>query len=238
MQKETQNWSFIIFVYNEEAAIKELINDCLRVLDIISPIKSELIIINDGSTDNTPNIIQDCINGIQNAKLITHKTNQGIGNSIKNGYREAQYENICAIPGDGQFSPDELLPHACIPSKTILSFYRTTKPQYTRYRKFLSACNRLLNHYLLRIKIKDVNWIKVYKKDFFTEVNPVLSSLLLESEICAAMLKNAYKIIEVPSTYHPRIGGKAKGGSYNTVSLVIREMFKFYFTLNLSKKSM
>ncbi|MGM0650777.1 MAG: glycosyltransferase family 2 protein [Bacteroidota bacterium] len=235
MAVKMQTWSIIIFAYNEEDAIRHVINKCLAVLDNISPGKNELIIVNDGSTDKTPGIINETIHDKQHVRVINHPKNIGIGKSLMDGYRAAKHENLCAIPGDGQFDPEELIPYSTIPAKTILSFYRTEKTRYTLYRKLLSHCNKLLNRHLLRIKIKDVNWIKVYKKGFFDNINPVLSSLLVESEICAKMLRNDYNIIEIPSVYHPRKGGKSKGGSVKTVFMAVHEIFKLYVTLNFRK---
>jgi dolichol-phosphate mannosyltransferase len=236
MTDKQQTWSIIIFAYNEEDAIGDVIEKSLYVLDQLSPHENELIIVNDGSTDKTKAIINKSIKNNHNVKLLDHTENLGIGISLMDGYREAKYENLCAVPGDGQFDTEELLPYPNIPEKTILSFYRTEKTRYTIYRKFLSACNKLLNRHLLRIRIKDVNWVKVYKNEFFDDIKPVLSSLLVESEICAKMLKNKYNIIEIASVYHPRTGGKSKGGSVKTVFMAIDEIFKLYISLNFSSE--
>lgn len=224
-----QSWSLIIFVYNEQDAIKNVIKSSLIVLNSLNPEKSELIIVNDGSTDNTLKIIQDFDD--KRIRIINHKNNRGIGEALLSGYKAAQYENICAIPGDGQFNPEELIPFAEIDDNTFISFYRTQKTRYTVFRKILSFFNKILNRYFLNIKIKDVNWVKIYKKQFFNRITPVLTSSLVESEICAKMIRSGYKIIEVESTYHPRQGGIPKGASLKTILLALRETLKLYISL-------
>jgi glycosyltransferase involved in cell wall biosynthesis len=224
-----QSWSLIIFVYNEQDAIKNVIKSSLIVLNSLNPEKSELIIVNDGSTDNTLKIIQDFDD--KRIRIINHKNNRGIGEALLSGDNAAQYENICAIPGDGQFNPEELIPFAEIDDNTFISFYRTQKTRYTVFRKILSFFNKILNRYFLNIKIKDVNWVKIYKKQFFNRITPVLTSSLVESEICAKMIRSGYKIIEVESTYHPRQGGIPKGASLKTILLALRETLKLYISL-------
>ncbi len=224
-----QSWSLIIFAYNEQDAIENVIKSSLRVLNRLNPEKSELIIVNDGSTDNTLKIIQDFDE--KRIKVINHTKNRGIGEALLSGYKAAQYENICAIPGDGQFNPEELIPFAEFDDNTFISFYRTQKTRYTAFRKILSFFNKILNRYFLNIKIRDVNWVKIYKKQFFDHITPVLTSSLVESEICAKMIRSGYKIIEVQSTYHTRQGGVSKGASLKTIFLAIRETLKLYIAL-------
>lgn len=224
-----QSWSLIIFVYNEQDAIGNVIKSLLSVLNRLNPEKSEIIIVNDGSTDNTLKIIQDFDD--KRIRIINHTKNRGIGEALLSGYKAAQYENICAIPGDGQFNPEELIPFAEFDNNTIISFYRTQKTRYTVFRKILSFFNKILNRYFLNIKIRDVNWVKIYKKQFFDNITPVLTSSLVESEICAKMIRSGYKIIEVESTYHPRQGGVSKGASLKTIFMAIRETLKLYIAL-------
>lgn len=231
-----QSWSIILFLYNEEDSLKAVIDSALVILKQLNATESELIIVNDGSTDKSSQIIKNYLNN-DNIKVIHHNKNKGIGEALISGYKAANYENICAIPADGQFNVEELLPFKIIPDKTIISFYRNQKTRYTLFRKLLSFGNKLLNKYLLGIKVKDVNWVKVYKKDFFDSISPVLTSSLVESEICAKMLKTGFKIIEVESTYHPRLGGKSKGASLSTIRQAIRETFKLYVELRKSNEN-
>jgi len=226
-----QSWSVIIFVYNEEKSIGSVIHSALQVLQRIAPEMHELIIVDDGSTDHTATSINSAIAGYQHIKRITHKKNEGIGKALLSGYYAALFENICAIPGDGQFDAGELLPFAEIPAGTIVSFYRTQKIQYTLFRRMISLMNKAMNRFFLDLKIRDINWVKVYKKSIFGTINPILTSSLVESEICAKALKNKYKIIEVPSVYHPREGGMSKGASVKTIFRVVREMFSLCFIL-------
>jgi len=229
-----QSWSIIIFVFNEEAAIEDVVNKSIDVITKLNPSESEIIIVDDGSTDNTAKILNKFTN-MPKIRIIRHDKNKGIGEALLTGYKHASFENICAIPGDGQFNPEELLPFSNIEPNTIISFYRTQKTRYTLFRKVLSFTNKFLNRYFLKIKIKDVNWIKVYKKTFFYEITPVLTSSLVESEICAKMVRKGYKIIEVKSFYHPRLGGKPKGASLKTIIQATKEILKLYLVLNRLK---
>ncbi len=92
----------VIPVYNEEEAIKKVIDDWKKIL----PIKFfDLIIVNDGSTDNTKSILLDCKKKIKNLVVI-NKINEGHGKAVCDGYDFAikkKYKYIFQTDSDNQF---------------------------------------------------------------------------------------------------------------------------------------
>ncbi len=230
-----QTWSIIIFAFNEENSIKAVIDNCYLLLEKISPEVFELIIVNDGSTDNTSLNIKEAIQNKKNIKCIEHISNLGIGKALLSGYNIAKYENVCAVPADGQFDVFEISPFASFPDDTVISFYRVQKTRYTLYRKLLSYGNRIFNKYILGIRVKDVNWIKIYKLNVLKSMNPILSSSLVESEIVAKYVRKGFKIVEVESKYHIRLSGKSKGASFKIVLLAIPELVKLFWIFRLKR---
>ena len=92
----------------------------------------------------------------------------------------------------------------------------------------LTVLNNIFNKYFLGIHLKDVNWIKVYSGEQLLNLNLQLNSSLIESEICAKLMKSGYQAIEISSEYHPRVGGASKGGSWKTVRKALNEMWCLY----------
>ena len=86
----------IIPAYNEERNIKDVIKGALKYSDVI--------VVDDGSVDNTSNIAKQ-----SGAYLIKHKKNRGKGAAIKTGFKKAldnKYDIFILIDGDGQHNPD------------------------------------------------------------------------------------------------------------------------------------
>lgn len=87
----------IIPAFNEEAAIGSIVEKSLKYCD-------EVLVIDDGSSDNTSNIAKDV-----GAKVIRHSTNQGKGVALKDAFNQVTgYDVVVTIDGDGQHNPSEI----------------------------------------------------------------------------------------------------------------------------------
>lgn len=92
----------VIPVFNEEKTIAPLITDLQRLL-VDKNIKHQFIIINDGSTDNSLNILQSLSTSVPGLKIITH-TNRGHGPSLLHGYKIALGEEwVFQVDSDYQY---------------------------------------------------------------------------------------------------------------------------------------
>ena len=90
----------IIPAYNEEKAIKSVVECALKYGDVL--------VVDDGSDDNTYNLAKSA-----DVKIVKHEKNMGKGAAIKSGLKEAlnsNYDVLILLDGDGQHNPD------CIPS--------------------------------------------------------------------------------------------------------------------------
>lgn len=226
------NISIIIFCHNERDNIENVILSVQKVTDVISD-NYEIIVVDDGSTDGTT----EKIKAIKHIQAIYLPVNEGIGKALRTGYSTASKEFVCAVPGDGQFDVNELSQIKPFGTKTFYSFFRP-HTNYTPYRKFLNLSNRLFNRLFLGIKLQDVNWIKVYRKDQLELVNIELNSSIIESEICAKLISLGCNPIELPSIYHDRKSGESKGGNWKTLSMVIREMLSLFLVVRRFKRKL
>jgi glycosyltransferase involved in cell wall biosynthesis len=226
------NIAIVIFCYNEKDTIDKVIQSSIAVAAVLSD-SYEIVVVDDGSTDGTREIIKQYPDVIS----IIHPTNLGIGPALRSGYAAASKDYICAIPGDGQFDVKELLKASPFPSNKIYSFYRT-QTNYGPYRFMLTLLNKLFNKLFLSIDIKDINWIKIYRKNQLDFVDMKLTSSLVESEICAKLIKSGCTLIEQSSIYHERKGGVSTGGNWKTLSKAVKEMAVLYSEVHRFKKQL
>src|SRR5579872_798470 len=211
MKRRLQSWSIIIFCYNEKDSVRQVNEVVQKVLPRISNPRREVLIVDDGSRDGSVRVIQEIAKKYRNVRSIYHPINRGIGEALRSGYQSARYENVCAVPADGQFDVKELLPFKFIEEKTFVSFRRKVQSGYSFFRRLLSATNRLINRVLLGIRMEDVNWVKIYKLRELSQLNLRLRSSLVESEICAKLFRRGNRCLQISSIYHQRTSGRARG---------------------------
>jgi glycosyltransferase involved in cell wall biosynthesis len=170
MKKEI-NLSVVIPAYNEEKIIGSVIKDIKEVLDSIG-INYEIIAINDGSTDNTANILKE-----MNIRVINHPINKGYGRSLLSGIENARYEWVMIIDSDGSYPPKEitkLLEY--IPQFDLVIGARKGSLFWGDYRK------AILRYIYLRIaqfvageKVEDPNsGLRIFRKSDIKKYMPIM----------------------------------------------------------------
>ncbi len=220
-----QSWSIIVFCFNEAGTVGGVIDGVADVLARISPDDGEIIVVDDGSTDNSFYVIEQKRQVHHGMLCIRHDRNKGIGEALRAGYRLARCAFVCAVPADGQFDIAELLRIPAVPDGAIISFCRESRDSYSLYRRFLSLTNRLVNS-MLGVRLKDVNWVKVYKTQSLKNLDLRLRSSLVESEICAKLLFLGFRVLEYPSVYHKRSSGSSKAATSKWLKRVVLETLK------------
>ncbi|MBL7812805.1 MAG: glycosyltransferase family 2 protein [Bacteroidetes bacterium] len=223
-----QTWSVGILCYNEAGTIRQVIQDTVAVLQQLSPAGNQVIVVDDCSTDGSLEIIQNCIAEFPNIELVHHEVNKGIGAGLRAIYSGAKLENVVAICGDGQFDVQELLSKPEFSYAEFLSFYRLQNTQYNGFRNFLSYFNKWFNRFLLRIDLKDVNWVKAYKTQIVQKLELQLTSSLVESEICSKLIHAGAKPLQFESKYLPRVYGVSKGSSFAIVKKAILDLWSLF----------
>ncbi len=97
-----KNLSVVIPAYNEEKTISKVITDIKSLLEEYG-FKSEIIVVDDGSTDNTSRILKDL-----DVETVTMKPNRGYGKAVKTGIKKSRYELIMLTDGDGTYTPESM----------------------------------------------------------------------------------------------------------------------------------
>jgi glycosyltransferase involved in cell wall biosynthesis len=223
-----QSWSFGILCVNEAGSLPSVYRQVCDLISAWDLQDAEILLVDDGSTDGTGDLIRELASGDDRIKMVIHPHNQGIGAGIRSIYFNAGKDNVVFIPGDGQFDVGELKPFREFPPSTYIAFYREENQTYNAFRNTLSWLNKAFNHLLLGLQLRDVNWVKVYKREMLPGMRLRLQSSAIESEICAKLAILGVRPTEVRSRYLPRRYGASKGASLRSIFRVLRELVKLF----------
>ena len=105
--KKLKSLSVFFPVYNEEANLEIILKQALKIVPKLAT-KYELLVINDGSTDASLEIVEKLQKQNPQVKLVSHQKNKGYGEVLKTGIKNSQCEWIFWTDSDLQFDVSEL----------------------------------------------------------------------------------------------------------------------------------
>lgn len=196
--------SIIIPVYNEEKTIKRVIRETLE-LDM----PKEIIVIDDGSTDNSRAILENEISDPQ-VKINYNEKNEGKGVALRKGFALLQGDYVVIQDADFEISPKELFKLQMLASRDNLDVIYGSRllngKNKFHFNSYLG--NKILTfitNILFSANLTDMETpLKMFKKDVLKDINLESRGFEIEAEITAKLLRRNYKITEVPIVYYPR----------------------------------
>jgi glycosyltransferase involved in cell wall biosynthesis len=223
--------SVIIPVFNEENNIRNTIAEIHDVLKKSSIEEYEIIVVDDGSTDNTGQVLKTC-----DLKFhpVSHEKNRGYGAALKSGIRKSRFEIIAITDADGTY-PIDMIPklyHEMSDCDMVVGA-RTGKkvkiPLVRRPAKWLLA---KLANYLAEYKIPDLNsGLRLFKKTDALRLFGLLpKGFSFTTTLTLAMLTNDMQVKFIPIDYLKR-KGKSKirpiRDTLNFLQLILRTVLYF-----------
>ena len=228
------NLSVVIPAYNEEETLEEITLSTIKVLKKL--VKGyEIIIVNDGSEDNTREIAERLARNNEMVKVIHHPFNIGFGGSQKSGYMAAKFEYITLVPADGQFPSSCLAKYLSHTNNTDIVMGQRMNRQDNFGRKFNSKIYHTILRRLFNLHFKDIAWVKLFKKDVLNQIPIETRGAFVEAEIIIKANHLGYKIKEIKVPHAARIAGKAKGDSIIVILGTIFALFRLWYNLNFRK---
>ena len=207
--------TIIVPVFNEEGNISNLIN---KIINNIDP-QDQLIIVNDGSTDNTRQVVEKFT-----CQLINHEVNHGKGAAMKTGIQHANGDVIVFMGGDGQDDPIEIKNliksieegyDYVIGSRFVKSKDDTNIPRYSD--KAILPINKFGNYVLTSIlnilfgqNITDSqSEFKCFNAKKLKNLNLISNRYEIETELLIRAFRSKFRIKEVPVHRYERLYGKS-----------------------------
>jgi len=214
--------------YNEQENIERVAKSAVELLESLK-LDYEIIIVNDGSKDNTGKIADKLASENPRIKVVHHSPNKGYGAALQSGFKAATKEYVFYTDGDGQFDIKELpLLFKYVPEYDIVTGFRI-KRQDNFMRKLNAFCWTTMVNILFGMKIRDMDCaFKLYKRKIFDEITLKSTGALINTEIFARFNNKGYRVYQLGVHHYPRTAGTQTGANIKVILRAFRELFALY----------
>jgi len=228
--------------YNEAENIPKIIKSAVKVLKEVANNYEILVIVYEGSTDGTINIVKKFAAKDKKIKLLVQpREKKGIGYAKIMGFKNAKYPYIFYADSDNQFDLNEFkkfLPY--IGKYDVIAGYRI-KRHDPKTRIITSKFYNIMMRLLFGAKEKDLDCaFRLVSKRVINSINLICTTGVATTELLAKARKKGFKIIEIGVNHYPRTSGKsifeAKGSSLpkpKVVLNILKETAKLWYDMKI-----
>jgi len=206
--------SIVIPAYNEETGIAEIMN---RVLSVREALKSagvegfELLVVNDGSRDQTRKVAEEIAQQSPDVRVINHPVNRGYGAALKTGFAQARGDLIGFLDADGTYPPEHF-PQLC--QAAMVGADLVIGSRMAGAESKMPAVRRIGN-WLFETLLSILGWqrvtdsasgMRVFKRSSLEKLYPLPDGLNLTPVMSTRAIHEGLKVVEVPIPYSERVG--------------------------------
>ncbi|MBI5961508.1 MAG: glycosyltransferase family 2 protein [Chloroflexi bacterium] len=210
--------SVVIPAFNEAKGVAQTTANLLLVLNVLqNSYKTEIIFVDDGSTDDTRPLLQSAWNGDETVKIVAHEQNRGLGAALRTGFSYATGDIVVTTDFDGTYA-FELIPTIVEQLVRDEVDIVTASPYHPaghvegvpKYRLMFSYGASLL--YRLLVKWQVHTWtalFRAYRRPVIEHVQFESNGFLAGTELLVYALQAGYTVSEFPATLKTRSFGQS-----------------------------
>ncbi|MSR76140.1 MAG: glycosyltransferase family 2 protein [Candidatus Ryanbacteria bacterium] len=226
--------SIVIPAYNERETIEEIIRRVQAVS--VGAIEKEIIIVDDGSTDGTNEIVRN----IPDIRVVTHKKNIGKGGAVKTGFRHATGDILLIQDADLEYDPKDygdIIDPIVKGYADITNGVRIQPPRDARRKKSYYWISWLGSKFIT-VVTNILYWhnageyegcYKAFRKSVIDTISIETNDFDFDNELICKLLRKKIRIVDVSIHYYPRDYGDGKKIRFYHGVKILRTIIKWRF---------
>ena len=213
--------------HNEEENIENTVTQCVSYLTDKAG-SYEIIVVNDGSSDNTRSIVERISSEDPSVILVNHEVNRGYGGALLSGFERASLDYIFFMDSDGQFDIndlDRMLPS--VNQSDVLIGYREDRAD-SPIRSLNAWMYAMYIYFMFGLKVRDMDCaFKIFPAKAYHSIRPIISGgALFTAEFLIKLKKKGYVLREFPVRHFPRRFGEQSGANISVILRMFKESWK------------
>ena len=196
-----------------------------------STVSYEVVVIDDGSSDDTPRVLEALQKKYSFLRVARHRRQRGIADALRTGYLAARGRVLVFYPADLQYKPEDI-------SRLVAPILAGESDMVTGYKQgvyekaFVSKIYNGLSRSLFEIPVRDLNSVKAYRREIMEQL-PVRPDWHRYMIVIAA--EHGFTVTEIPVPLYPRNAGVSKFG-IGRIPIGVLDMLSVWFELRFGRK--
>ena len=224
--------------YNDGGTIASMVLSTLITLRELTD-DYEVIVVNDGSRDYTPVILDELSQSYPGeVRIIHHPQNRGYGGALRSGFAAATKDWIFYTDGDAQYDPRELkdLVAALRDGVDVVNGYKIDRSDPI-VRKIIGRIYHYTVKLLFGFKLRDVDCdFRLIRRDIFDTISLESAHGTICLELVKKMQDAGYRFVEVPVHHFHRAYGRSQFFNFSRLWRTARDLSKLWYKLVVKKE--
>jgi glycosyltransferase involved in cell wall biosynthesis len=237
--RKTPSISAFFPAYNDAGTIPSMVLTVLLTLRELTD-DYEVIVVNDGSQDHTPAVLDELARVYpEEVRIIHHPQNRGYGGALRTGFYSAQKDWIFYTDGDAQYDPQELKNLAALVSDEV-DFINGWKIERNDpfYRIVIGRIYQYTIKLAFGLRLKDVDCdFRLMRKEVFEQIDLTSNSGVICVELMKKVQDAGFRLTETPVHHFHRAYGRSQFFRFRRLAQVARDLTKLWIQLVWRKEN-
>ena len=221
--------SWFFPAHNEEANLEPLVDEAMGVLPTLAD-TWEIIIVDDGSRDRTPEIADRLATANPDrVRVVHHRVNRGYGAALRSGFAAARYDLVCFTDGDRQFRVADVARLTARLSQPdtpdAVAGYRIRRAD-PLVRTVYARLYRLANRLFFGLRVTDVDCAcKLFRREALRDIRVESGGAFFSAELLIKLRASGRTVVEVGVPHYPRTAGSPTGAKPSVVFRAVKDFW-------------
>ena len=218
--------------YNDAGTIASLVIQAQEAIRHLTP-DFEVLVINDGSRDQTAQIADELARTYPNVRVIHHVGNRGYGGALRTGFASATKELIAYTDGDAQYDPTELevLWGRLTPDVDVVTGYKISRSD-PLHRVVIGRIYHYTVKLMFGLRVRDVDCdFRLMRREVFNRVRLERNTGVICLEMMRKIQDAGFHTVEVPVHHYHRAHGRSQFFNFRRVFWTGIDVLKLWIQL-------
>ena len=227
-----QSLSVFFPAYNDSGTIASLVITAIRSASKLTA-DHEVIVVNDGSSDGTAQILDELARVYPQLRVVTHETNRGYGGALRTGFATASKDIVFYTDGDAQYDPSEmkLLWQKMSSSVDLVNGYKISRSD-PWHRIVIGRVYHHIVKLMFGLRVRDVDCdFRMLRRSIFDRVRLEKNSGVICLEMMKKIQDAGFSVVEVPVHHYHRAYGRSQFFNFPRVYRTGVDVWRLWFAL-------